>query len=49
MTSRHLAPVLSFVHEQTGDSLDLTEDNVVDVAMLADFLDVQDIIEECSE
>ena len=49
VTSKHLAPVLNFIHEQTGDSLELTEDNVIDVAVLADFLDVQDITEECSE
>ena len=49
VTSKHLAPVLNFIQEQTGDSLDLTEENVIDVAMLADFLDVADVVEECCE
>ena len=49
VTSKHLAPVLNFIREQSADSLDLTEDNVIDIATLADFLDVQDITEECCE
>ena len=48
VTSKHLASVLNFIHEQSTDSLCLTEDNVIDVAVLADFLDVQDVTEECS-
>ena len=49
VTSKLLAPVLNFIQEQTADSLELTEENVIDVTMLADFLDVADVVEECCE
>ena len=41
--------MLGFISEQSQESLELSEDNVADLVVLADFLGIQDIIEECSD
>lgn len=49
LTGPCLRSILDFLTEQTVESLDLTEDTVADLATQADFLDLTDIVEECSE
>ena len=41
--------VIGFISEQSLESLELSEDNVAELVVLADFLGIQDIIEECSD
>ena len=41
--------MLSYLEDQTSESLELTVDNVSDLVVLADFLDIQDIVDECSD
>ena len=47
--SHKVAQVLNFLEDQSLESLELTVENVGDLVVLADFLDIQDIVDECSE